>query len=92
MLLSGFAFKVAAPPFHMWAPDVYEGAPVPVTAMLAMGSKAAGFAALIRIFTVVFPATGYPWAGLLLLLACASMLLGNLAALVTLPLALSLVL
>jgi NADH-quinone oxidoreductase subunit N len=80
MLLSGFAFKVAAPPFHMWAPDVYEGAPVPVTAMLAMGSKAAGFAALIRIFTVVFPATGYPWAGLLLLLAAASMLLGNLAA------------
>ncbi len=80
LLLSGFAFKVAAPPFHMWAPDVYEGAPIPVTAMLAMGSKAAGFAALIRVVTIVFPATGYPWAMLLLLLAGASMLIGNLVA------------
>jgi NADH-quinone oxidoreductase subunit N len=80
LLLSGFAFKIAVPPFHMWAPDVYEGAPVPVTAMLAMGSKAAGFAALIRVFTNVFPATGYSWVLLLLLLAGASMLLGNVAA------------
>lgn len=80
LLLSGFAFKIAAPPFHMWAPDVYEGAPVPVTALLAMGSKAAGFAALIRVFVTVFPATGYAWPLLLLLLAGASMLVGNLAA------------
>lgn len=80
LLLSGFAFKIAAPPFHMWAPDVYEGAPVAITAMLAMGSKAAGFAAMIRVFIDVFPATGYPWAVVVLLLAGASMLLGNLAA------------
>ncbi len=80
MVLAGFAFKLAAPPFHMWAPDVYEGAPVPVTAMLAMGSKAAGFAALIRVFTEIFPATGYPWALLVLMLSGAAMLLGNLAA------------
>ena len=80
LLLSGFAFKIAAPPFHMWAPDVYEGAPVPVTAMLAMGSKAAGFAAMIRVFTAVFPATGYPWALLALVLSGASMLVGNIVA------------
>lgn len=80
MLLAGFAFKLAAPPFHMWAPDVYEGAPVPVTALLAMGSKAAGLAALARVLTTVFPATGYPWLVLILLLSAASMLVGNLSA------------
>lgn len=80
MVLSGFAFKISAPPFHMWAPDVYEGAPVPITAMLAMGSKAAGFAALVRIFSEVFQGTGYPWPLLLLLLSGAAMLVGNLAA------------
>ena len=80
LLLSGFAFKIAAPPFHMWAPDVYEGAPVPVTAMLAMGSKAAGFAAMIRVFTDIFPATGYPWAMLVLLLSGSAMLIGNIVA------------
>ena len=80
LLLSGFAFKIAAPPFHMWAPDVYEGAPAPITAMLAMGSKAAGFAAMIRVFTNVFPSTGYPWAMLALLLSGAAMLVGNIVA------------
>lgn len=80
MLLAGFAFKLAAPPFHMWAPDVYEGAPVPVTALLAMGSKAAGLAAFARILMTVFPATGYPWMIVLLLLSAAAMLVGNLSA------------
>ena len=80
LLLSGFAFKIAAPPFHMWAPDVYEGAPAPITAMLAMGSKAAGFAAMIRVFTNVFPSTGYPWAMMALLLSGAAMLVGNIVA------------
>ena len=80
MLLSGFAFKIAAPPFHMWAPDVYEGAPVPVTAMLAMGSKAAGLAALTRVLTNVYPSTGYPLITLMLILAAAAMLIGNLSA------------
>ena len=80
MLLAGFAFKLAAPPFHMWAPDVYEGAPVPVTAMLAMGSKAAGLAAFARILSIVYPTTGYPWITLILILSAASMLIGNLSA------------
>ena len=50
---AGFAFKVAAVPFHMWTPDVYEGAPTPVTALMSVGVKAAGFAALVRVFTAL---------------------------------------
>jgi NADH-quinone oxidoreductase subunit N len=80
MIIAGFAFKLAVPPFHMWAPDVYESSPVPVTAMLAMGSKAAGFAALIRVLISVFPPSGFAWITLLLALAAAAMLIGNLAA------------
>lgn len=80
LVLAGFAFKLAAPPFHMWAPDVYEGAPTPVTALLAMGSKAAGFAALIRFLIPVFPSTGFAWVMLLMGFAAAAMLIGNLSA------------
>ncbi|KRE73625.1 NADH-quinone oxidoreductase subunit N [Paenibacillus sp. Soil750] len=54
LLLAGFGFKIAAAPFHSWAPDVYEGAPTPVTAFLAVVSKAAGFAILFRVFYVLF--------------------------------------
>ena len=50
LVLAGFGYKIAAVPFHMWAPDVYQGAPIPVTAFLSVGSKAAGFALLIRFF------------------------------------------
>src|SRR5207249_3819881 len=50
LVLAGFGYKVASVPFHMWAPDVYTGAPIPVTAFLAVGSKAAGFAMLLRFF------------------------------------------
>src|SRR5258708_22700854 len=50
VILAGFGFKIAAVPFHMWAPDIYEGAPTPATAFFSVGSKAAGFAALIRVF------------------------------------------
>src|SRR6185503_3008222 len=50
LVLVGFGYKVASVPFHMWAPDVYTGAPIPVTALLAVGSKAAGFAILLRFF------------------------------------------
>src|SRR5438270_11001117 len=50
LILAGFGFKVSAVPFHMWAPDIYEGAPTPSTAFFSVGSKAAGFAALIRVF------------------------------------------
>src|ERR671920_1756424 len=55
MLLIGFAFKVALAPFHVWTPDVYEGAPTPVTAFMAAGPKAAGFAAFLRVFLFAFP-------------------------------------
>jgi NADH-quinone oxidoreductase subunit N len=54
LLLIGFAFKVAAVPFHVWTPDAYDGAPTPVTALMATGVKAAAFAAFIRIFAVAF--------------------------------------
>ena len=80
LMLAGFAFKISAPPFHAWSPDVYEGAPTPVTALLAMGSKAAGFAALTRVFITVLPATGYLWFIIVLIPAAAAMLIGNLAA------------
>src|SRR5258706_10151561 len=50
LILAGFGYKIASVPFHMWAPDVYTGAPIPITAFLSVGSKAAGFAILIRLF------------------------------------------
>ena len=50
LTLAGFGYKIAAVPFHMWVPDVYTGAPIPVTAFLSVGSKAAGFALLMRFF------------------------------------------
>lgn len=68
-VVAGFAFKIAAVPFHMWAPDIYEGAPTPITALLAVGSKAAGFAALIRILFMALPA-GYTYWGILLVTLC----------------------
>src|SRR5205814_7017956 len=56
LLVAGLGFKIAAVPFHMWAPDVYEGAPTPVTAFLSVGSKAAAFAMILRIFLEALPA------------------------------------
>ncbi len=53
--MAGIGFKIAAVPFHMWAPDVYEGAPTPITAFLSVGSKAASFAMLLRIFVEGLP-------------------------------------
>ena len=61
LVLIGFFFKLSVIPFHMWAPDVYQGAPAPVTAMLAMGSKAAGLAAMMRVLFVAFPMLGLYW-------------------------------
>src|SRR5258708_32261329 len=55
MLLVGFGFKIATAPFHVWTPDVYEGAPTPVTAFMAAGPKAAGFASFMRVFVFRFP-------------------------------------
>ncbi|MBE3580691.1 MAG: NADH-quinone oxidoreductase subunit N [Thermoanaerobacteraceae bacterium] len=79
-VLAGFAFKMAAVPFHMWAPDVYEGAPTPVTGFLSVASKAAGFAAFLRIFFGALPATHGLWAELIVALSVLSMVIGNLVA------------
>ena len=80
LVVSSLGFKIAAVPFHLWAPDIYEGAPTPVTAYLAIASKAAGFAALIRLMSVVFePAMG-TLTLLLSVLAALTILYGNLGA------------
>jgi NADH-quinone oxidoreductase subunit N len=81
LVLVGFAFKVAAVPFHMWAPDAYDGAPTPVTTLMATGVKAAAFAALLRVFTVAFLGGFEHWASPLYLLAAVTMIVGNLVAL-----------
>ncbi len=81
LLLIGFAFKVAAVPFHMWAPDVYDGAPTPVTGFMATGVKAAAFAALVRVLMEGFPSAIGIWQPIIAALAIASMVLGNLVAL-----------
>jgi NADH-quinone oxidoreductase subunit N len=81
LLLIGFAFKVAAVPFHMWAPDVYDGSPTPVTAFMATGVKAAAFVALVRVLMEAFPAAGKLWQPVIAGLAIASMVVGNLIAL-----------
>ena len=78
---AGMGFKIAAVPFHMWAPDVYEGAPTPVTAFLSVGSKAASFAMLLRIFLVGLPSLGDEWAFFFIVLAVLTMTVGNIAAL-----------
>jgi NADH-quinone oxidoreductase subunit N len=91
LVLTGFGFKITAVPFHMWAPDVYTGAPIPVTAFLSVASKAAGFALLMRFF---YPAlsrlgasgtweflAGVDWPQLVLVLSMVTMTLGNFAAL-----------
>jgi NADH-quinone oxidoreductase subunit N len=75
-----FGFKVAAVPFHMWAPDVYEGAPTPVTAFMSVGPKAAGFAVMGRVLTVAMGPMAYEWTGLLIALAILSMAAGNILA------------
>ena len=81
LLLIGLGFKVAAVPFHMWAPDVYDGAPTPVTGFMATGVKAAAFAALVRVLLEGFPSATSLWQPIVAGLAIASMVLGNLAAL-----------
>ncbi len=81
LLLVGFAFKIAAVPFHAWAPDVYEGSPTSVTAFMAVGVKAAAFAAFIRVFMYAFDALAEDWSTALAVLAVATMTVGNFAAL-----------
>ncbi len=81
LLLVGLGFKVAAVPFHMWTPDVYQGAPTPVTAFMAAATKAAAFAALLRILTTAFPQYRDDWRPIVFVLAALSMLVGAIAAL-----------
>lgn len=92
MLLVGFGFKIATAPFHVWTPDVYEGAPTPVTAFMAAGPKAAGFASFLRVFVFGFPIAtamvstgGYAhkaWLGALTVMAVLTMSVGNIVAIV----------
>ena len=80
MLLVGLGFKVAAVPFHAWAPDVYTGAPTPATAFMASAVKAAGFAALLRVFADALRLRADDWQPVVFALACATLLLGSLLA------------
>ncbi|GMV08339.1 MAG TPA: NADH-quinone oxidoreductase subunit N [Gemmatimonadaceae bacterium] len=81
LLLIGFGFKLAAAPFHMWAPDVYEGAPTPISAYMAAGVKAAAFAALLRVWLEAFPGVYSEWHKAVWWLAAVTMLAGNIIAL-----------
>lgn len=76
----GLFFKIAAAPFHMWAPDVYEGAPTPTTAYVSVASKAASFALMIRLFVTAYGSVAEAWVPLLAIVAVATMTIGNLAA------------
>jgi NADH-quinone oxidoreductase subunit N len=83
LLIAGFGFKIAAVPFQMWVPDVYEGAPTTITAYLSVGSKAAGFAIILRIFLTGFHASvslGREWGIIFAALAIISMIIGNVLA------------
>ncbi|PIU32337.1 MAG: NADH-quinone oxidoreductase subunit N, partial [Syntrophobacteraceae bacterium CG07_land_8_20_14_0_80_61_8] len=82
LLLVGFSFKIALVPFHMWTPDVYEGAPTPITAYMAVAVKAAVFAALARVFWMALPSLQPRWTDLFWVLAVLTMTVGNVAALV----------
>ncbi len=81
MVLTGIGFKLSLVPFHLWTPDVYEGAPTPVTAFLSIGSKAGGFVVAIRLLSFVFAGAAVDWGILLGVLAVLSMVAGNLIAL-----------
>src|SRR3970040_1625383 len=80
-ILTGFSFKVIAVPFQFWAPDTYEGASVPVAAFLATASKAAGFAGLLQLMFVAFPAQYEFWTPIFAVLSIATMVIGNFVAL-----------
>ena len=82
LLVAGFGFKIASVPFQMWVPDVYEGAPTPITAYLSVASKAAGFAVILRVFYTAFggETISGDWAMIFAVLAAISMTLGNVVA------------
>jgi NADH-quinone oxidoreductase subunit N len=80
LLLVGFGFKIAAVPFHMWVPDVYQGAPTPITAFISAGPKAAGFAALLRVFLFSFVTIKVDWTTIVWIMAALTMTVGNIIA------------
>lgn len=80
LMAIGFAFKVSAAPFQMWTPDVYQGAPLPVTAFMSVGTKAAAFAMILRVFAGGLPHLQSEWQAALAFVAAASMIIGNLGA------------
>jgi NADH-quinone oxidoreductase subunit N len=80
LILVGLGFKVAAVPFHMWTPDVYQGAPSAVTAFMAAGAKIAGFAALLRVFALAFPSLAVNIAPVIAVLSALTMIVGNVVA------------
>jgi NADH-quinone oxidoreductase subunit N len=82
MMLIALCFKVAVAPFHIWTPDVYEGAPTPVTGFMSVGPKAAGFAVLFRVFLTAFPTIQDRWSSAIWLIAALTMILGNVIAVV----------
>jgi NADH-quinone oxidoreductase subunit N len=82
LLLVGLGFKVAAVPFHMWTPDVYQGAPTPVTAFMSSATKAAGFAALLRVIGIAFPTYRTDWRPAVWGLAALSLIVGSVAAVI----------
>jgi NADH-quinone oxidoreductase subunit N len=82
MLVAGLGFKIAAAPFQLWTPDVYQGAATPATAFFSVGSKAAGFAVILRIFNAALPSISSEWAVLFGVLAFVTMTVGNLIAIV----------
>ena len=82
LILTGMAFKASVAPFHMWTPDVYQGAPTAVTAFMSAATKVAAFAVLYRVLTTAFPGDRELWTIAIAVLACASLAIGNLAALV----------
>jgi len=81
MFVVAFGFKVAAAPFHMWAPDVYEGAPTPITAFMSVGPKAAGFAAMGRVFLIALSSLHVDWVQILIPVSILTMAVGNIVAL-----------
>jgi NADH-quinone oxidoreductase subunit N len=81
LIAVAFSFKIAAVPFHMWAPDAYEGAPTPITAFMSVGPKAAGFAVFGRVFITAFGPVQFNWAPVLVAIAILTMAVGNIVAL-----------
>jgi NADH-quinone oxidoreductase subunit N len=82
LMIGGLGFKASAAPFHMWTPDVYQGAPTPVTAFMSAATKAVALVVMMRVLVTAFPQEAHLWTVTVAVIACASLAVGNLAALV----------